>query len=118
MKKNEGRRLVQKRETQLEHVDWSVQSYKYEVTSDEDNTEEPMSRWILKKNQKRLSMKEPDQQIIRDLVINTEEHAPDKQLEGDKYSMELFIKEAFENIKELVISDFINYSGISYSNSS
>lgn len=54
-----------------------------------------------------------DQQIIRDLVINTKEHAPDKQLEGDKDSMELFIKEAFENIKAPVIFGFINYSGVS-----
>ena len=114
MEKNEGKRSIQKREIQLEEpVDWLVQSYKDDVTSDEDNIEEPMSKWIFKKKQKRLSMKEPNQQIIRDLIINTEEHAPDEQLKGDKDSMELFIKEALKNITTPVISGFINYSGIS-----
>ena len=114
MEKNEGKRSVQKRGIQLEEpVDWSVQSYKDEVTSDEDNVEEIVARWIFKKKHKRLPMEKPDHQIIKDLIINTEEHAPDKHPEGDKDSMELFIKEAFENIKAPLISRFIKYSGIS-----
>ena len=49
MEKNEGQRLVQKIEIQLEEpIGWSVQSYKYEDISDEDNTKEPMARLILK----------------------------------------------------------------------
>lgn len=37
-------------------------------------------------------MEKTYQQIIRHLIINTEEDAPDKHPEGDKDSMELFIK--------------------------
>ena len=45
MEKSERKRSVEKREIQLEElVDWSVQSYKDDVTSDEDNTEEPVAR--------------------------------------------------------------------------
>ena len=58
-------------------------------------------------------MEKQDQQIIKDLIINTEEHVSEKQPEGDKDWMELFIKEAFENIKAPVIFGFSNYSGIS-----
>ena len=109
MEKSEGKRSVQKREIQLEEpVDWLVQSYKDEVTSDEDNVEEHVSRWILKKKQKRLPMEKQDQQIIKDLIINTEDHVPNKQPEGDKDSMELFSKESIENIEASVISCFIN----------
>ena len=57
-------------------------------------------------------MKELDQPIITDLIINIQEHVQDKQLEGDKYLMELFIKESFEKVKALFISGFINYSRI------
>ena len=49
MKKNEGQRSDQKREIQPEEpIDWLVQSYKDEVKSDEDNSEEPVARWIFK----------------------------------------------------------------------
>ena len=119
MEKIEGQRLAQKRDIQLEEpVDWSIQSYKDEVTIHEDNSEEPMARWIFKKKQKRLPMEKSNQKIIKDLIINTEEHALDKQLEGDKHLMELLIKEAFEHIKAPLISGFINYLGISYFNNS
>ena len=79
MEKYERKRSVQEREIQLEElIDWSIQSYNDEITSDEDNTEEPMANWIFKKKHKRLPMEKLDQQIIRDLIINTEEHALDK----------------------------------------
>lgn len=79
MEKSERKRSVEKREIQLEElVDWSVQSYKDDVTSDEDNIEKPLARWIFKKKQKQLPMEKPDQQIIKDLIINTKERVPDK----------------------------------------
>lgn len=57
MEKSEGRRSVQKKEIQLEElVDWLVQSYKDEITSDEDNTKEPAANCIFKKKQKRLPL--------------------------------------------------------------
>ena len=74
--------------------------------------------WILKKKKKRLPMEKPDTQIFKDLIINIEEHVPVKQLEGEKYLMELFIKEAFENSKAPIISRFINYLEIFEPNNS
>ena len=69
MEKNEGNRLAQKREIQLEEpVDWSVESYKDELTSDEDNAEEPVAGWIFKRKQRRLPMEKLGQQIIKDLI--------------------------------------------------
>ena len=57
MEKEEGHRLFQKKEIKLKQpVDWSFQSYKDDISSDEDNTEEPMARWIVKKKKKWLRM--------------------------------------------------------------
>ena len=47
-------------------------------------------------------MEKPDHQIIMDLIINTEQHVRNKQFEGNNDLMELFIKEAFEKIKEAI----------------
>ena len=96
-----------------ELVDWSFQSYKYDISRDEDKTEEPIARWIVKKRQKWLPIEEPDQQIVKDLIINTEQHVLDKQSKGSNDSMELFFKEVFGSIKPPVISALNNYSGIS-----
>ena len=119
MDNNEGKRSIQKKEIHLEEpVDWSVQSYKDEIISDEYNAKELAGKWIFKKKEKWLPIEKLDQQIIKDLIINTEEPLPDKNPKGDKDLMELFIKEAFENIKALDIYGFINYLGISYPSNS
>ena len=50
MEKNEGKRLAQRREIQLEEfIDWSILSYEDKDTSDEDDVMEPTTRWIYKK---------------------------------------------------------------------
>ena len=75
MEKSRGKRLAQRREIQREEfIDWSIMSYEDNVTSDEDGAKEFVSRWIYKKKEKRLPIEKPDQQIIKDLVINSEEH--------------------------------------------
>ena len=79
MEKNEGKRLAQRREIQPEEfIDWSILSYEDKDTSDEDDVEEPAARWIYKEKQKWLPFENPDQQIIKDLVINSEENVPQK----------------------------------------
>lgn len=51
MEKDKRQRQVQQKEFQLEEiVDWSFQSYKDDISSDKDNTDEPMARWIVKRN--------------------------------------------------------------------
>lgn len=114
MEKDEGQTLAQQKIFQLKELnDWSFQSYKDDITRDEDNTEEPMARWIVKKKHEQLLMEQPDQLTVKDLIINTEQHALDKKSEGDHDSMESFIKEAFKNIQEPIMSRLINYLGIS-----
>ena len=58
-------------------------------------------------------MEKPDQQIVKDLMINTEQHAPDKHFEGNNDSMELFIEEESGSIKAPIIFGPINCLGIS-----
>ena len=114
MEKSEGKRLAQRREIQPEEfIDWSILSDEDKVTSDEDGVEEPTSRWIHKKKNKRLPIENPNQQIIKDLVINSKEQVPEKYPEEDGDWTKLLIKEAFKNIKAPVISGSINCSGIS-----
>ena len=114
MEKNEGKWLAQRREIQPEEVvDWSILSYEDKDTSDEDDVKEHAVRFIYKKKKKRLHFEKPNQQIIKDLVINIEDHVPEKQPNKDGYWMKLLIKEAFKNIKPPTISSAINYSGIS-----
>ena len=57
-------------------------------------------------------MEQPDQQIVKDLINNIEQQAPDKQSEVNNDSMESFIEESFGSIKEPIISGLINYSRI------
>ena len=61
MEKDKRQRHVQHKEFQFEEiVDWSSQSYKDDISSDKDNTEEPVARWIVKKKQKQLPMEQSD----------------------------------------------------------
>ena len=113
MEKNKGKRLAQRREIQPEDfIDWSILPYEDNVTSDEDGTKEPAARWTHKKKKKSLPIEKLDNQIIKDLVINHEDHVPEKQVEEDGDWMKLLIKEAFKNIKVPVVSSIINCSGI------
>ena len=73
MEKSRGKSLAQRREIQPEEfIDWSILSYEDNVTSDEDGSKDPTGRWIYKRKNKWLPIEKPDQQIIKDLVINSE----------------------------------------------
>ena len=82
------------------------------MSSDEDKDEELVAKWIVKKRQKRLPVEQPNQQIGKDLIINVDQHAPDKQFKRSNDSMESFVKEVFGSIKPPVFSSLDNYSGI------
>jgi hypothetical protein len=60
-----------------------------------------------------LPVENLDQQIIKDLVINSEEHVPKKQPKEDGDWKKFIIKKAFKKIKAPVISSIIYYSRIS-----
>ena len=98
--------------------DWSFQSYKDDITSNGDNIKEPMASWNVRKKHKRLASEKPDQQTVKDLILNIEQHTPAKQSEGDRNSTESFIKEAFRSSKASIISGLKNYSRISNPNNS
>ena len=108
MEKSKGKRLAERRQIQPEDIiDWSILSYEYSVTSDEDGFKEPTSRWIYKKKKKRLPIEKADQQIIKDLVINNEKYVLEKQPKEYGDGKMLLIKEAFKNIKDSVIYGII-----------
>ena len=55
MEKDQTQKLVQYEELQPDEcIDWSLQSYEYEVSSEEDAPKEPISRWIIEKKRKHL----------------------------------------------------------------
>ena len=97
MEKRRGKSLAQRREIQPEEfIDWSTFSCKDDVIGDEDGSKEPTTIWIYKKKKKWLPIEKPDQQIIKDLVINSEEYVLEKQpgedMTGRRYSSRNHLK--------------------------
>ena len=73
MEKDKWHILVQHEESQLEElIDSSFQYYKDDITIEGDNIEELMANWKIKKKQKHFSVEKPHQQIVKDLIINTD----------------------------------------------
>ena len=83
------------------------------MSSDKDNLEELVARWIVKKKRKHPPIENLDQQIVKDLIINTKQQDPTKQSEGHCHSTKTFIEEAFRRIMTPVISGLNNCLGIS-----
>ena len=80
-----------------EFVDWSLQSYEYDVSSKEDGLEDSVTRWIIGKKRKRLPQEEPDQHIVQDLIINIKQQIAQQSM-GHHHSMKTVIEEASKNI--------------------
>ena len=77
MDKKHTQRFNQYGEIQLEnYIDWSIGFHKNDISSDEEGFVEPVLRWIVGKKRKQLSVEQPDQQPIRDLVINVKHKKP------------------------------------------
>ena len=114
MEKKKTQKLVQYEELQSEEFfDWSLQSYEDDVSSKEDGPEESVSRWIIGKKRKRLPQDQPDQQMVKDLIINIKQEEPIQQSARQCHSMKTNIEEAFKNIVILIISGSNKFSGIS-----
>ena len=72
MEKNKTHKPVQHEELHPKDlVDWSFQYYEDDMSSDDDNSEVIVSRWIVRKKRKCLPIEKPDQQMVQDLIINT-----------------------------------------------
>jgi signal recognition particle GTPase len=112
--KHKAHKPVQHEELKFEEfINWSFQSYEDGFSSEEDNPEERVARWIVKKKKKHLLIENLDQQIVKDLIINTKQQERAKQSEGRCHSTKTFIEEAFRSIMTLVTIGLNNCSGIS-----
>ena len=58
------------------YMDWSIAYSKDDVPSDEEDIVEPVSKWIVGGKWKRLVDEQPDQQPIKDLIINDQQEKP------------------------------------------
>ena len=72
MEKNQNQKLVQYEELQPdEWIDWLVQSYEDDISNEEEyGPKEPVSKWIIGKKRKHPPQDHPDQQMVKDLIIN------------------------------------------------
>lgn len=92
---NMGKRMTQKKEFHLEEfVDEVVSSYEDDSTSDEDFIEDYKAIWICKKK-KRFQTEEPDQTVVKDLIINNKEDMVEGQPKRDKDWTEKLMQEFF-----------------------
>ena len=99
MEKKHIQRFDQYGELQLEnYIDWSIAFYKDDISSDEEGFAEPVVKRIVGKKRKWLSEEQPDQQLVRDLVINVKQKNPTQPSTKQHKSKQLFIDEAFKNI--------------------
>ena len=77
MEKKQIQRFDQYGELQLEnYIDWSIAFHKDDISSDEEGFAEPTIKWIVGKKRKRFLEEQPDQQPVRDLVINVKQKKP------------------------------------------
>ena len=119
MEKDKAQKPVQHEELHLdEFINWFFQSYEDDFSSEEDNHEETMAIWIVKKKRKCLPIEKLDQQIVQDLIINTKQQEPTNESEGHHHSTKTFIEQAFRSIMIPVISSPNNCSGISHPSNS
>jgi hypothetical protein len=75
-----------------------IDFHKDDISSDEEGFVEPAVKWIIGKKRKRLSEKHPDQQPVRDLVINVKKKKPTQPSIKQRKSKGLFIDESFKNV--------------------
>ena len=52
------------------YIDWLIAYSKDDVSSDEENLVERSSKWIVDGKRKQLVDEQPDQQSVKDLIIN------------------------------------------------
>ena len=93
MEKDKIQKLVQYEELQSnELIDWSLQSYEDEFSSEEDGPEESVTKWIIRKKRKCILQEQPDQQMVQDLIINIAQHEPTQQSVEQCHSMNTIIE--------------------------
>ena len=77
MEKKHIQRFDQYEYLQFEnYVDWSIYFYGDDLSSDEEGSIEPVSKWIIGKKRKWLLKEKLDQHPVRDLIINIKHRKP------------------------------------------
>ena len=77
MEKKHIQRFDQYEELQFEnYVDQSIAFYGDDLSSDEEGSTEPVTKWIIGRKRKRSSKEQPHQQPVRDLIINIKQKKP------------------------------------------
>ena len=80
------------------YIDWSIGLYKDDVSSDEESLEEPNIIWIIGGKRKRLAKEQPDQEPVKDLIVNDQQMKLTQLSMKQHWSEESFIDKAFKNI--------------------
>ena len=77
MEKKHIQRFNQHEELYFEkYIDLSIVSYGDYLSSDEEGPIEPVAKWTISKKRKRSPKEDPDQQLIKDLIINIKQKKP------------------------------------------
>ena len=82
------------------YINWSIAFNKDDVSSDEEDYVEPVSWWIVDGKRKRLVDERPDEQAVKDLIINDQQEKPTQPLMKQHWSQKLLIDDVFINISK------------------
>ena len=91
------------------YIYWSIAYSKDEVSSDEEDLVEPVSRWIVGGKRKRLVDEQPDEQPVKDLIINDQQGKPIQLSMKQHWSEKSLIDEVFKVISKTQIVGAYNY---------
>jgi hypothetical protein len=82
------------------YIDWSITYSKDDVSSDEEDLVEPVTKWIVGGKRKRLVDEQPDQHPIKDLIINDQWEKPIQLSIKQHWSEESLIDKVFKGISK------------------
>lgn len=80
------------------YIDQLIACYKDDVSSDEESLEEPIVKWIVGGKRRQLANEQPNQHLVKDLVINDQQMKPTQLSMKQHRSEKSFIDNAFKNI--------------------
>ena len=99
MEKKQRRKFDQQQELQFDqYIDWLILSYEDDLSSEEEGPTKLVTKWIIGKKRKCLPKEQPDQQLVKDLIINVKKENLAQPSAKQRNSKETIIDEAFKNI--------------------
>ena len=82
------------------YIDWSIAYSKDDVSSDEEDLVEPVSKWIVGGKIKWLVDERPGEQPVKDLIINDQQGKPTQLSMKQHWSEKSLINEVFKDISK------------------